>query len=136
MGQWNIGDRNMTEIRYNEEHIWLKSDEYGMIVVGISDYAQEQLGDIVYVGIADVGREITLDEEIVIIESVKTTSEISAPLSGTVHEINVELAERPEIINESPLDAGWLLRVEPTDIDEMSDLMDEDAYKEFVESEA
>ena len=126
----------MTEIRYNEEHIWLKSDEYGMIVVGISDYAQEQLGDIVYVGIADVGREITLDEEIVIIESVKTTSEISAPLSGTVHEINVELAERPEIINESPLDAGWLLRVEPTDIDEMSDLMDEDAYKEFVESEA
>jgi len=136
MGQWNIGDRNMTEIRYNEEHIWLKSDEYGMIVVGISDYAQEQLGDIVYVGIADVGREITLDEEIVIIESVKTTSEISAPLSGTVHEINVELAERPEIINESPLDAGWLLRVEPADIDEMSDLMDEDAYKEFVESEA
>ena len=126
----------MTEIRYNEEHIWLKSDEYGMIVVGISDYAQEQLGDIVYVGIADVGREITLDEEIVIIESVKTTSEISAPLSGTVHEINVELAERPEIINESPLDAGWLLRVEPADIDEMSDLMDEDAYKEFVESEA
>lgn len=126
----------MAEIRYNEEHIWLKSDEYGMIVVGISDYAQEQLGDIVYVGVADVGREITLDEEIVIIESVKTTSEISAPLSGTVHEINVELAERPEIINESPLDAGWLLRVEPADIDEMSDLMDEDAYKEFVESEA
>jgi len=126
----------MTEIRYSEEHMWLKSDEYGMIVVGISDYAQEQLGDIVYVEVADVGREITRDEEIAIIESVKTTSEISAPLSGTVHEINVELAERPEIINESPLDAGWLLRVEPTDIDEMSDLMDEDAYKEFVESEA
>jgi glycine cleavage system H protein len=126
----------MTERRYSEEHIWLKSDEYGMIVVGISDYAQEQLGDIVYVEVADVGREITRDEEIAVIESVKTTSEIFAPLSGTVHEINVELAERPEIINESPLDAGWLLRVEPTDIDEMRDLMDEDAYKEFVESEA
>ena len=126
----------MTERRYSEEHIWLKSDEYGMIVVGISDYAQEQLGDIVYVEVADVGREITRDEEIAIIESVKTTSEIFAPLSGTVREINVELAERPEIINESPLDAGWLLRVEPTDIDEMRDLMDEDAYKEFVESEA
>ena len=126
----------MTEVRYNEEHMWLKSDEYGMIVVGISDYAQEQLGDIVYVEVADVGREITRDEEIAVIESVKTTSEIFAPLSGTVREINVELAERPEIINESPLDAGWLLRVEPTDIDEMSDLMDEDAYKEFVESEA
>ena len=126
----------MTERRYSEEHIWLKSDEYGMIVVGISDYAQEQLGDIVYVEVADVGREITRDEEIAVIESVKTTSEIFAPLSGTVREINVELAERPEIINESPLDAGWLLRVEPTDIDEMRDLMDEDAYKEFVESEA
>jgi glycine cleavage system H protein len=125
----------MSDIKYNEEHIWVRIDDHAMVVIGISEHAQEQLGDIVYVELPQAGREITLGEEIAIIESVKTTSEIAAPVSGEVLEINESLADSPEIINESPLDEGWLIRIEPGDVDETADLMDEDAYKEFVDAE-
>ena len=114
----------MSETLYNEEHLWVRLDDHGMAVVGISDHAQEQLGDIVYVELPDVGREVIVDEEIALIESVKTTNEI-----------NEELAERPEIINESPLDDGWLMRVEPDDSEDTNATMDEDDYKEFVDLE-
>jgi len=126
----------MSNAKYNEEHIWVRLDDHGMAVIGISDHAQEQLGDIVYVELPDIGREVTVGEEIAIIESVKTTSEINAPVSGSIREINVELGDRPELINESPLDNGWLVRIEPDDIDEADAMMDEDAYKEFVDAEA
>ena len=126
----------MSGIKFNQEHIWVTEDEYGMIVVGISDFAQEQLGDIVYVEVPQVGREVTAGEEIAIIESVKTTSEISAPISGTIYAVNEELSEQPEIINESPFDDGWLVRIEPDDLGELSAMMGEDAYQEYVVSEA
>ena len=126
----------MSGIKFNQEHIWVTEDEYGMIVVGISDFAQEQLGDIVYVEVPQVGREVTAGEEIAIIESVKTTSEISAPISGTIYAVNEELSEQPEIINESPFDDGWLVRIEPDDLSELSAMMGEDAYQEYVVSEA
>lgn len=125
----------MSDAKYNEEHLWVKVDDLDMIVVGISEHAQEQLGDIVYVELPQLGREITVGEEIAIIESVKTTSEISAPLSGEVREINEALADSPELINESPLDDGWLMRIEPADQSELDEFMDEDAYREFVDSE-
>lgn len=123
------------ETTYNEEHLWVRRDDYGMAVVGISDHAQEQLGDIVYVELPDVGREVIVDEEIALIESVKTTSEINAPVSGTIIEINEELVLRPELINESPLDDGWLMRIEPDSSEDTNATMDEDDYKEFVELE-
>ncbi len=125
----------MAEMLYNEEHLWVRLDDHGMAVVGISEHAQEQLGDIVYVELPDVGREVIVDEEIALIESVKTTNEINAPVSGTILEINEELAERPELINESPLDDGWLMRVEPDDSEDTNATMDEDEYKEFVDLE-
>ena len=125
----------MSDRRYNEAHVWAMSDEFGMVLVGISEHAQEQLGDIVYVELPDVGREVSIDEEFALIESVKTTSDICAPVSGTVHAINDELADHPETINESALDEGWLLRIEPDDTDELFGLLEEDAYDEFVASE-
>ena len=125
----------MFETKYNEEHVWVRLDDHGMAVIGISDYAQEQLGDIVYVELPDVGTEVIVGEEMAIIESVKTTSEVHAPLSGTILEINEELADRAEIINESALDDGWLVRIEPTGIDDTDATMGEDDYKEFVDLE-
>jgi glycine cleavage system H protein len=125
----------MSDRRYNEAHLWAMLDEFGMVLVGISEHAQEQLGDIVYVELPDVGREIDIDEEVALIESVKTTSDICTPVSGTVHAINQELADSPETINESALDEGWLFRIEPRDENELSGLLDEDAYNEFVAAE-
>ena len=125
----------MSDAKYNEEHLWAKLDDQDMVVVGISEHAQEQLGDIVYVELPQLGREVTFGEEIAIIESVKTTSEISSPVSGEIREVNEALGDSPEIINESPLDDGWLMRIEPSDLSELDELMDEDAYREFVESE-
>lgn len=125
----------MSDAKYNEEHLWAKLDDLDMVVVGISEHAQEQLGDIVYVELPQLGREVTIGEEIAIIESVKTTSEISSPVSGEIREVNEALGDSPEIINESPLDDGWLMRIEPSDLSELDELMDEDAYREFVESE-
>tara|TARA_R110002096_G_scaffold15028_7_gene52918 strand:+ start:238 stop:618 length:381 start_codon:yes stop_codon:yes gene_type:complete len=125
----------MSDAKYNEEHLWAKLDDQDMVVVGISEHAQEQLGDIVYVELPQLGREVTFGEEIAIIESVKTTSEISSPVSGEIREVNEALGDSPEIINESPLDDGWLMRIEPSDLSELDELMDEDAYREFVDSE-
>ncbi|MGR9090560.1 MAG: glycine cleavage system protein GcvH [Gammaproteobacteria bacterium] len=125
----------MNDVKYNEEHLWVKIDDHEMAVVGISEHAQEQLGDIVYVELPQVGREVTFGEEIAIIESVKTTSEICAPVSGEIREVNEALADSPELINESPLDDGWLVRIESADLSELDELMDEDAYREFVDSE-
>jgi len=122
-------------MKYNVEHIWARIDERGMVVVGISEHAQEQLGDIVYVELPSVGREVVLEEEIVIIESVKATSEINAPVAGTVFEVNEALEDHPELINESSLDDGWLICIESNDTAIMDAMMDEDAYQEFVDAE-
>jgi glycine cleavage system H protein len=116
--------------------VWASIDDYGMVVIGISEYAQEQLGDIVYVELPEIGQEVSAGDEIAVIESVKTTSEIAAPVTGTIYMINEDLADRPELINESPLEDGWLFRIEPDDIDEQSELMSEADYIQFVEDEA
>jgi glycine cleavage system H protein len=121
-------------IRFSAEHAWIKMDEDGTASVGISDYAQEQLGDIVFVETPDEGREILANEEIGIIESVKTTGELHAPVGGTVLEINKLLSERPEIVNASALDDGWLFRMQVDDEGELDELMDEDDYRDFVDS--
>jgi len=125
----------MSGMRYNDEHIWVRVDDHDMVVVGISEFAQEQLGDVVYVELPDVGREVAAGEEVAVIESVKTTSDILAPVSGEIREVNEALVDAPEIINESPIDDGWLMRIEPSDLDEIEAFMDEEAYQEFVDAE-
>lgn len=124
----------MEELRFTEEHVWVRVEDDGLAWVGITAYAQEQLGDIVFVDLPEVGTEASQGDEIVAIESVKTTGEVATPLSGTVVAVNENLTKAPETINESPLDDGWLFRMEPSDLDEVANLMDEEAYQEFIDS--
>jgi len=122
----------MSDLRYSDEHVWVSIDDEGVATIGISDYAQEQLGDIVYVQLPDVGRDLEQGEDAVMIESVKTTGEVKSPLAGRVIEINESLADAPERVNESALDEGWLYRLEPADETQFEDLMEPDDYEDFV----
>ena len=122
----------MSDVRYSEEHVWVAIDDDGVAMVGISDYAQEQLGDIVYVQLPDIGRDIEQSEDAVMIESAKTTAEVKCPIAGRVIEVNETLADSPERVNESALDDGWLFKLEPADETQFEDLMDADDYEDFV----
>lgn len=123
----------MGEMKFTEQHQWLRVDENGIVTVGITDYAQQQLGDIVYVELPQVGQTFSLEDEAAVIESVKTTSDIQVPVSGTVVEINEKLAEEPELVNRDPMGDGWLFRLELEEVLELEDLMTEPAYQEYVE---
>ncbi|MBT8447081.1 MAG: glycine cleavage system protein GcvH [Gammaproteobacteria bacterium] len=124
----------MDEIRFTEDHEWVRIDDNGIALVGISDYAQAELGDIVFVELPEVGHEGSQGEEVAVIESVKAAGEIKLPLSGTVVAANERLADEPEIINQAPLDDGWLLKIKPESPAEFENLMDEEAYAEFIAS--
>jgi len=120
--------------KYTKEHEWLKVDgDTGSI--GITDYAQEQLGDVVYVELPEVGAQVTKDEAFGVVESVKAVSDIYAPVSGTVIEINVSLPDSPETVNEDPYGDAWMIRVEMSDPGELDDLMTAAQYKKFVAEE-
>lgn len=124
----------MIDTQFTENHVWVRLDGDGTATVGVSEYAQEQLGDIVYIDLPEVGAETSVGEEISLIESVKSTSDIFAPLTGVIIEVNEALADTPEIINDSPLDDGWIFRIEVEDEQELEELMDENSYQEFVET--
>jgi glycine cleavage system H protein len=124
----------MIEARFTEDHAWVRIDEDGIAIIGISDYAQEQLGDIVYVQLPDLGRDLVQGEDCTLIESVKTTSDVKCPLSGRVIEVNEMLLDEPDKLNEAALDDGWLFKVEPSDEAEYEDLMDADDYEDFVDT--
>lgn len=117
-------------MKFTEEHEWLE-DVDGVITVGITDHAATQLGDVVFVDLPDVGQTITKGEEIVVIESVKAASDITAPLDGEITEVNTALADTPGMVNEDA-EAAWFFRMTTTTPEEMDAMMDEDAYKDFV----
>lgn len=118
-------------MKFTEEHEWLR-DEDGIITVGISEHASEQLGDIVFVELPEVGIEVAKDDEIVVIESVKAASDILAPLDGEIVEVNEALIDSPAMVNEDPLGDGWFFRIKPSDPRQMEDYMDEAAYRDFI----
>ncbi|MGB3408429.1 MAG: glycine cleavage system protein GcvH [Jannaschia sp.] len=118
-------------MKYTEEHEWL-DDNDGVIAVGITEHAATQLGDVVFVELPEIGREVTKGEEIVVIESVKAASDILAPLDGEIVEVNEALAANPGLVNEDA-EAAWFFRMTTTTPEEMDSMMDEDAYKEFVD---
>ena len=122
------------ELRYSREHEWVAVEE-NIATIGITDYAQDQLGDTVYVELPEVGTQVTKDEAFGVVESVKAVSDIYAPVSGTVTEVNVGLPDSPETINEDPYGDAWMIRVEMSDPDELEDLMKATEYKKFVEEE-
>ena len=123
------------ELGYAATHEWAKQDEEGLIVVGISDHAQDALGDIVYVELPEVGQQIVAGDEAGVVESVKAASDIYAPGSGAVEEINEALEDSPETVNQDPYGDGWFFKLKVTDERELDDLLDADAYQELCESE-
>ena len=122
------------ELRYSREHEWVAVEDT-IATIGITDYAQDQLGDIVYVELPEVGTHVTKDEAFGVVESVKAVSDIYAPVSGTVTEVNVGLPDSPETINEDPYGDAWMIRVEMSDPEELEDLMTVAEYKQFIEEE-
>lgn len=123
-----------SELRYSREHEWVAVEE-NIATIGITDYAQEQLGDVVYVELPEVGTQITKDDAFGVVESVKAVSDIYAPVSGTVTEVNAELPDSPETVNEDPYGDAWMIRVEMSDPSELDDLMTAAEYKAFLEEE-
>lgn len=118
-------------MKYTEEHEWLLP-EGDLIVVGITAHAAEQLGDVVFVELPEPGTEVSRDEEIVVIESVKAASDILAPLDGEIVEVNSAVADNPDLVNEDPTGEAWFFKMKPSDLSPMDDYMDEAAYKEFI----
>ncbi len=126
---------NPEDIKYHKEHTWAKI-KGKKATIGITDYAQDSLGDIVYIDLPETDIEVDSNTELTEIESTKATSAVIAPISGTVIEINEKLADSPEIINEDPYGKGWIAIIEMSNPSEIDDLMDADEYEAYIEEES
>ena len=122
----------MSEVRYSKDHEWVKVDG-DTATVGITHYAQEQLGDVVFVELPEVGKKVEQGKELATVESVKAASEVYAPISGEVVEVNNALADTPATVNEEAQGKGWFAKLKIADKGQLAALMDEAAYKKFVE---
>jgi glycine cleavage system H protein len=122
------------ELKYTDEHEWAKVEDE-LVVIGITDYAQDALGEIVYIELPSEGDEITKGDSFGGVESTKSVSDLYAPVSGEVIEVNESLLDSPETINEDPYGDGWLIKVRIHDSDEYDELMDSEQYSEFIEKE-
>ena len=118
-------------MKFTEEHEWLRIED-DLVVVGITEHASTQLGDIVFVELPDEGDTVSKEDEVVVIESVKAASDILAPLDGEITEINPALEDEPAKVNEDPLGAGWFFKIRPSDLSQMDDYMDEAAYNKLI----
>ena len=118
-------------MKFTEEHEWLRT-EGDVVVVGITAHASEQLGDVVFVELPETGTEVTKDEEICVIESVKAAIDILAPIDGEITEVNDMLVEDPGKVNEDPMGDAWFFKIKPADASQMDDYMDEAAYNTFI----
>lgn len=121
-----------SELRYSQSHEWVRSNDDGTVTVGITEFAQEQLGDVVFVETPLIDRDCAAEEAIAVVESVKAASDIYAPLAGKVIDANGDLGDSPELINDSPYENGWLFKMEPVDGTAWEELMDSDAYEAFI----
>jgi glycine cleavage system H protein len=117
-----------SELKYTKSHEWVRSEDDGTVTIGITDHAQELLGDLVFVELPEVGTEMSAEDAVCVVESVKAASDVYMPISGEIVEVNGSLTDAPETINDSPYDDGWLIRVQPSNPDELEDLMDADSY--------
>lgn len=118
-------------MKYTEEHEWLRVED-DLVVVGITEHASTQLGDVVFVELPEAGTEVVKDDEAVVIESVKAASDILAPLDGEIVEVNDALADNPGMVNEDPTGNAWFFKMKIEDLSALDDLMDEAAYKDFI----
>lgn len=122
----------MSAVRYTKDHEWILMEDDEIGVVGITDYAQDQLGELVYVELPEIDQELGSGSDAVVIESVKAAGEVKAPVSGSVVEVNEALVDEPEKVNNDPMGDGWFIKMKVANKDELDDLMDEDAYKDYI----
>jgi glycine cleavage system H protein len=123
----------MSTIKFTRDHEWIQLEDDGVATVGITDYAQDQLGELVYVELPEVDQEFGAGSDAVVIESVKAAGEVKAPVSGSVTAVNEDLVDEPGKVNTDPMGDGWFMKMQVTDPSELDDLMDEDAYKEYTD---
>lgn len=121
----------MSDIRFTRDHEWIRV-ENGEGTVGITDYAQKQLGDVVFVELPDTGKHLKQGDEAAVVESVKAAAEVYAPVEGTVSVVNDRLAQTPDMVNSDPMGAGWFLRLQIVDDGHLAELMDEAAYRAYL----
>jgi glycine cleavage system H protein len=123
------------ELKYSKDHEWVRDNGDGTATVGITDHAQEALGDLVFVEVPETGRKLAANEPCAVVESVKAASDVYSPLSGNVTEINTALGDAPETINEDPYGGGWIFKLSVADPGEMAKLMDASGYEDFLDEE-
>lgn len=124
-----------SDLRYTREHEWARKEDDGRITVGITDYAQDQLGDIVYIQLPELGAAVTAGDPMGEVESTKSVSDIYSPITGSVAEVNTEVVENPESINQDPYGEGWLVVLDPSDLTEFDALMTAEEYEQFLVEE-
>lgn len=122
----------MSAVRYTEDHEWVRL-EGDIAVVGITDYAQEQLGDLVFVELPDVGKTVAKQEDIVVVESVKAASDVYSPIDGEIADVNQAVVDDPALVNKEPTGGGWLFKIKPSDPSQLDGLLDEAAYKALTD---
>ena len=122
-----------SELKYLSSHEWARVEEDGTVTIGITDYAQSNLGDVVYVECPEVGATVTAGDQAGVVESVKAASDIYSPITGEVIAVNETLGDTPEIVNESPFDDGWFFKVQPQELSELDNAMDSETYESQLE---
>jgi glycine cleavage system H protein len=124
--------RIVSELKFTKEHEWIKTEEDGTAIIGISDFAQEQLGDIVSIELPKGGGFFRQGQTMAIVDSVKASSDIYAPISGEIIEVNEGLIEKPEIIHQSPYDLGWIAKIKPSKMEEFESIMTKEKYDRYI----
>jgi len=122
-----------SDLKYVTSHEWIRVEDDGSVTIGITEHAQELLGDVVYVELPELDSEVAVDDEIAVVESVKAASDIYAPLSGTIIAVNELLDDAPETVNSSPYDDGWIYKMKPSELAELDNLNDAEAYAAEIE---
>ena len=120
--------------KYSEDHAWVKVQDEDLVTIGITDFAQEQLGDLVYIELPKVGHEFSREDNISVIESVKSASDLVAPVSGKIVEVNDRLEDDPELVSDNSMGEVWFIKVKLSKLSELDELMDEKSYQTFIES--
>ncbi len=125
-------DHIPNDLKYTETHEWVSKDQKNIATIGITDFAQDQLGEIVFVDLPEIGLKVAAGDDVCVLESVKAAADVFSPVSGVIVEVNEELDESPGLVNSDPYQDGWLYKIELKDVVEYDELLDKAAYKEYV----
>ena len=130
---FNQNKEEVMSVKYSEDHAWVNMQDEDLVTIGITDFAQEQLGDLVYIELPKIGHEFSRGDNISVIESVKSASDLVAPISGEIVEVNNRLEDDPELVSDDLMDEGWFIKVKLSKPSELDELMDEKSYQVFIE---